>query len=158
MQPYQPPVQPVQPYQPPLQPYQPPVQPVVPVQPPVPPPAAPPDMLTLPGPVVFQAGRPAIDASCFPVLDAVALFLRQHPELVQVGVYVHTYEKKNARQNLELSLERAREVAAFITAQGVAKARILPKGFGDTQPQADPQNPGAGAKVDRVEFPILQKN
>jgi outer membrane protein OmpA-like peptidoglycan-associated protein len=88
-------------------------------------------------------------------LRNVAAVLQSHPEINQVQVEGHTDDKGNDEKNLTLSQKRAEAVVEFLVEQGIAPERLVPLGFGETQP-IDTNDTAAGRQKNRrVEFNIL---
>jgi outer membrane protein OmpA-like peptidoglycan-associated protein len=76
-------------------------------------------------------------------LSEFATALR-NPLLVEKRFLIegHTDAKGGHRYNLELSKRRAAAVVQFLTEQGVDKAHLFARGYGETKPRAtDPFNP-----------------
>lgn len=125
-------------------------------------PAAPPalailtrDQITLYRKVSFEEGllRPESHA----VLDAVAVVLKEHPEITSVRVESHTDDRMDVEYTLYLAGLRAQEVVKYLVKQGVAEERLFAAGYGGTRPLV----PGAGAEVweanDRIEFVVTAR-
>jgi outer membrane protein OmpA-like peptidoglycan-associated protein len=105
--------------------------------------------------VYFQTNRAVLRSRSFGVLRNVAAVLQSHPEINQVQVEGHTDDKGNDEKNLTLSQKRAEAVVEFLVEQGIAPERLVPLGFGETQP-IDTNDTAAGRQKNRrVEFNIL---
>ncbi|HEU0036125.1 MAG TPA: OmpA family protein [Kofleriaceae bacterium] len=109
-------------------------------------------------PVHFQANRATLMPTAYPVLDAVATTLRNHPDIVLVEIQGHTDELGDDAVNLALSERRAREVVRYLVAKGVDASRLTAAGYGETQPLDRAHVPSAWAKNRRVEFVILRRD
>ena len=70
------------------------------------------------------------------VIDTVAEVLKANPGL-WIEVQGHTDSTGTAKRNRQLSLERARAVAAALDLYGVEAKRLVPRGFDQDQPVAD---------------------
>jgi outer membrane protein OmpA-like peptidoglycan-associated protein len=71
------------------------------------------------------------------LLDEVAAVLNKHPEIKLVQIEGHTDSKLDTRYNQKLSEKRANAVRTYLVAQGIAKSRLVTKGFGETKPIGD---------------------
>ena len=80
-------------------------------------------------------------------LAEVVQLLRENPK-VSILISGHTDNVGGAKTNLLLSENRAKAVVAYLTAQGIAAARLSAKGFGDTQP-VKPNDSEAGKAMNR---------
>lgn len=70
------------------------------------------------------------------VLDKLAADLVEHSTL-RLEVQGHTDNQGSAELNRQLSQQRAEVVCLYLSAHGVAANRLLPKGYGGTQPIAN---------------------
>ncbi len=89
------------------------------------------------------------------VIDTVAEVLKANPDL-RVEVQGHTDSTGAAERNRQLSLERARSVAAALALYGVEPNRIVPRGFGPDQPVADNADEQGRQQNRRVELVRIQ--
>lgn len=91
-----------------------------------------------------------------PTLDEIAKLLRAQPTL-RLDVVGHTDNVGTAEYNRDLSLRRARSVAAALTAKyGVAAGRLHASGMGDSKPVADNAGEAGRARNRRVELVALK--
>ncbi|MDY7225555.1 OmpA family protein [Hyalangium rubrum] len=104
--------------------------------------------------VYFDTGKDIIQRRSHKLLDNVASILKSHPEIEKVRVEGHTDNKGNEAANLDLSQRRAEAVVKYLVSRGVARERLEPKGFGQTQPIADNVTERGRSKNRRVEFKI----
>lgn len=92
--------------------------------------------LTIPDNLVFNSGTTDINSSARYMLDKVSWFLNNGTH--KVIIEGHTDNVPVSRvflSNRELSLKRAIQVAHYLQVKsGIAAARIIPVGFGDTRP------------------------
>jgi OmpA-OmpF porin, OOP family len=105
-------------------------------------------------PIEFETGRAVIKPISFPILDEVLDLLKGRPTM-RIGVYGHTDSKGTPANNLRLSKERAAAVRNYLLGKGVAAARLVSEGFGQTKPVAPNETDEGRAKNRRVEFKIL---
>jgi outer membrane protein OmpA-like peptidoglycan-associated protein len=106
--------------------------------------------------VYFKLDRDVIQARSRRLLDNVAQVMASHPQLTRVRVEGHTDNQGDDAYNLGLSQRRADAVAAYLVAKGVARERLVPKGFGETQPIDTNTSRLGRAKNRRVVFVIVE--
>ena len=95
------------------------------------------------------------------VLDTLFDILKENPNIT-IELSAHTDSKGADKYNEELSQKRAESCTAYLTNEkGIAKERIVAKGYGKTMPVAPNTNPNGTdnpegrAKNRRTEFKIL---
>ncbi len=86
------------------------------------------------------------------VLDWLATFLKEHPELGTVFIEGHTDDQGTDQYNLDLSNRRAKAVVAALVARVVPAARLVAKGYGKTQPKIIGSDEASRAANRRVEI------
>jgi OmpA-OmpF porin, OOP family len=106
------------------------------------------------GAIYFRTGSAELEHSSDALLNSVADVANRCPS-VKIEVSGHTDSVGSAQANLELSVARAKSVAAFLTQRGVAPARITTAGFGDAHPVASNDTDAGRAKNRRIEFRVL---
>jgi outer membrane protein OmpA-like peptidoglycan-associated protein len=104
--------------------------------------------------VEFAPGTATLRTTSLATLDAVAATLLGNPSIELIEVQSHTRGVGDAAANLTLTEERAAAVVAYIVSAGVDASRVVPEGYGDTQPI----DHAASAKNERVSFLILQRS
>jgi len=87
--------------------------------------------------VFFAVNEATILAASFPELDAIADELRRSPEILKVEVQGHTDDVGTARSNERLSKKRADAVRRYLVSKGVAKQRLVARGYGEDRPALD---------------------
>ena len=92
------------------------------------------------------------------LLDEVAKALEGHPEIKQVSIEGHTDSRLGARHNQKLSVRRASSVRSYLITKGIAKDRLVAKGFGATQPVADNSTWKGRFQNRRVHLRITQRD
>ena len=109
------------------------------------------------GPIVFKSGKAELDAAkCEKTLKSIDGIIKQYPGF-KVQIEGHTDNKGKAPANLALSQKRAEAVVAWLTSHLQTPAeRMVPKGFGDTQPIADSKTDQGRAKNRRVDFSVTK--
>ena len=101
--------------------------------------------------ILFDVDRADLRPGSGEVLDTVAAVLKGNPGL-RIEVGGHTDSTGTAERNRQLSLERARAVAAALALYGVAANRLVPRGFGSDQPVADNASEEGRQQNRRVEL------
>ena len=84
-------------------------------------------------------------------------FMKTNPQLV-VEIGGHTDQQGTEKYNLNLSSRRADAVVQYLTAKGVAPARLRSRGYGATVPVAENSTETGRAQNRRTEFRILEVN
>jgi outer membrane protein OmpA-like peptidoglycan-associated protein len=97
-----------------------------------------------------------IDSASEPVLEQVAMLMRQHPEL-SVVIEAHTDDIGGRRYNLDLSQARALSVMDYLVEHEVLPSRMVPVGHGKNQPIASNKSEEGRAQNRRVEFRMVVK-
>ncbi len=108
--------------------------------------------------VFFDTNKATIKPVSFGVLDEVATVLNENLQITKIRVEGHTDSRGSDSYNLKLSQDRADSVRTYLVGKGVDPSRLLPVGFGETQPIQSNET-SAGRDVNRrVEFVILEVN
>jgi len=105
------------------------------------------DSLLALGVVEFNPASAQLTPQGRRVLDQVAPLLAASPGLL-CEIQGHTDSKGNPSANQALSLKRAVATKTYLVAKGIAPERLLPKGFGDTEPIAS-NTTAAGRQLNR---------
>lgn len=108
------------------------------------------------GAIYFKTGSAELDQASEPLLNSVA-DIANHCPAVKIDVAGHTDHVGDARHNQRLSERRARSVVDYLTAKGVAAARIQSAGYGDTKPVAANDTEENRAKNRRIEFKVKKE-
>jgi outer membrane protein OmpA-like peptidoglycan-associated protein len=108
---------------------------------------------------VIQGLRFAFDSSkiepqYYAELDQVATQLKGAPD-VQIRVDGHTDSVGTAEYNQALSERRAQSVSDYLSARGVARARMGIRGYGESQPIASNETEEGKAENRRVEIKVV---
>ena len=82
-------------------------------------------------------------------------FLKQYNTL-KIEVRGHTDDVGDAKDNMELSENRAKAVADFLTLHGIDISRVKYKGFGETMPIVSNKTAEGKAQNRRTEFVIIE--
>ncbi len=92
----------------------------------------------------------------YPILDDVVSILMSNPHFSRVQVEGHTDFIGGDAYNLRLSQRRADSVVNYLVGKGISRDRLIPIGYGESQPIADNNTAEGRAKNRRTEFTILQ--
>lgn len=84
--------------------------------------------------IKFEPGSASLNRSFVQHLDAVVELMQRYPEM-EIELMLHTDARGDAKANLALSEERAKNARAYLTYRGIAAERIQATGKGDTQPR-----------------------
>lgn len=106
--------------------------------------------------VQFETGKSRLKGPSQPPLEQALTFLAVNPT-VNVAVVGNTDSLGNPETNQKLSEERARIVADWLIAHGVAKGRLETFGNGDRSPVASNDTENGRAKNRRVVIAISKK-
>jgi outer membrane protein OmpA-like peptidoglycan-associated protein len=105
-------------------------------------------------PVLFKTDRARVRHAFRPDLDAIAAFLKAHPELGRCAVEGHTDGEGPEDWNAQLSLERAKAVVKYLVEKGVDATRLVAIGKGGALPWSSNQTEAGRAANRRVVFHI----
>lgn len=109
--------------------------------------------------VLFETGKAVIQKQSYPVLDAAAKLLSEHPELGRMRVDGHTDNTGAPSFNQDLSERRAKAVVDYLAKRDVARERLSARGFGMDRPITSNATAIGRARNRRVEFtPLDAKN
>jgi len=114
------------------------------------------DRIMLDERIRFEFDSDAIRRDSTAALRDVARLLREHPEIVRIEIRGHTDSQGPGDYNLQLSTERAQEVARFLTQNGVSPRRVSARGFGESRPLVRGSSERAHAANRRVEFIVIR--
>jgi outer membrane protein OmpA-like peptidoglycan-associated protein len=104
------------------------------------------------GKVHFETGSARIQKRSDPLLEQIAIMVKEHPEVGRIRIEGHTDNVGPPDINLRLSRERAESVRERLIALGVPRARLETQGFGESHPTAPNRTRAGRAKNRRVEF------
>jgi outer membrane protein OmpA-like peptidoglycan-associated protein len=108
-------------------------------------------ILNMPGNITFATNQSDVNASFYPVLNSVALVLKQY-EKTMIDIIGHTDSTGSMQLNMQLSQARAASVGAYLQSQGVQAVRIATQGMGPQYPIATNDTPEGRAQNRRVEL------
>ncbi len=108
--------------------------------------------------VHFDTNKAIIKKESYDLLNDVAAVLVRFPNITLVQIQGHTDDVGSDSYNLRLSEARAKSVGMYLVTQGVDPSRLVPKGYGESQPIEDGTSKEARAANRRVQFVILQQD
>lgn len=111
-------------------------------------------VVSAPCDVFFRIGSPDIAQEAYPALSQLAQSLKG--QTYKVGITGHTDTSGSPDDNRRLSYERARSVAAYLTAAGVPYKNLYVRGAGSREPKAD--NASAQGRADNRRVEIVLSN
>ena len=111
-------------------------------------------ILRMPSGITFPVDSYAIQPQFQQTLNEVAMTLATYNQ-TYIDVLGHTDSTGSDAYNQTLSVNRAQSVADYLSARGVARARIGVRGFGETQPIATNATEAGRAQNRRVEIKVV---
>ena len=112
--------------------------------------------LVIPEEALFSSGSSSLGPPGKKVLDSVARELKaMPPRQVLVAAFVDRGPKSKPKDDLTLTLDRAKRVTDYLVKQGVEAERIAAAGFGAADAIADNANEEARTRNRRVEIELL---
>jgi outer membrane protein OmpA-like peptidoglycan-associated protein len=108
----------------------------------------------MPSNITFDRDRSVVRREFYDVLQSVSLVLTEFDRSL-VTVEGHTDGDGSDGYNLELSQDRARAVADFLSDQGVDPRRLSVEGYGERRPVATNATAQGKALNRRVEIRIV---
>ena len=99
----------------------------------------------------FDTGKATIRPDSAGVLNEVLLLLQKEPEWYMM-VAGHTDNVGSDAINIQLSRQRAEAVAAWLTAKGIDRSRLVAAGFGSKKPLGENDSEEGRAKNRRVDL------
>jgi OmpA-OmpF porin, OOP family len=104
--------------------------------------------------IEFATGSAVILPRSRPILDTVALVMREMPD-AKVEVQGHTDNQGNELKNIKLSKDRAASVKAYLRKKGIDASRLKEEGYGSSKPIAGNATPDGRQKNRRINFQVL---
>lgn len=111
------------------------------------------DRIKIAKPIYYDTDKNTIRPESFPILDAVANVIIQHPEITLVYVEGHTDSQGNFEHNRKLSERRSEAVVAYLVTKGV-KTPMQSPGYGATAPMCFTPDDACLQLNRRVEFRV----
>ncbi len=104
----------------------------------------------------FKPGEKMIEPRYIPVLEDAVRFLKARPNMV-VEIQGHTDSVGDAKENRELSRQRAEAVRDYFITRGISPDRLIVKGYGELVPIGDNRTVLGRDMNRRVELRILSE-
>jgi len=105
--------------------------------------------------IYFDFNKATIRPESYPVLDSIAQLLKENPSII-VEVAGHTDERGSYEYNMKLSQARAEAVVNYLIKKGIDPRRLIPRGYGESQPIIPNAKTEAEHQMNRrVEFRII---
>ncbi len=105
--------------------------------------------------VYFETGSFRLKQESYKELNKLVSILKNNPKS-KVEISGHTDNTGNASANLNLSQNRAKSVYNYVISQGIPKAALQFKGYGQTKPVASNNTDEGRAQNRRTEFRVLE--
>ena len=113
------------------------------------------DKIEILEPVLFMGGESVLAAESLPVLDDVALLLRQNA--TRVRIEGHVADLGDPGRAMALSEQRAKAVRSYLVRRGIAPEMLSAVGKGSTVPIASNQTDRGREVNTRIEFMVEGK-
>jgi outer membrane protein OmpA-like peptidoglycan-associated protein len=104
--------------------------------------------------IYFDSGSANIKPESYPVLDSVAILLRDNPT-ARIQIAGHTDSDGSESSNQTLSERRAQSVYQYLVSKGIAGNRLTTVGYGESNPIAPNDSAANKARNRRIEFTVL---
>ena len=92
----------------------------------------------------------------YPVLDRITGIIKKY-SMLKLQIAVHTDNRGSAKNNKELTEERARAIRDYLASQGVIEERLEASGYGESRPIADNNTESGRQRNKRVEFIVITR-
>lgn len=106
--------------------------------------------------IQFEVDSAELKPESYATLETAAASLKLFP-LIRIHIDAHTDSIGTTEYNLPLSERRANAIRDYLIELGIDSARLIAKGYGESQPRADNDTEAGRALNRRVEF-RLQDN
>jgi outer membrane protein OmpA-like peptidoglycan-associated protein len=107
--------------------------------------------------VQFELNTAVLRPESDPVLTEVMRVLNENPDVELIEIQGHTDETGTEELNRRLGQERANSVLRWLVARGVARERLVAKGYGSERPLGDNSTDEGRQKNRRVEFQVVRR-
>ncbi|TMQ10865.1 MAG: OmpA family protein, partial [Deltaproteobacteria bacterium] len=112
---------------------------------------------TLPAPIEFKFDTAIMLPGAEVYLNQVLRVLQNHPEVTKLEIQGHTSSEGGAEYNLRLSNDRATAVFTWLVDHGIDPNRLVPRGYGLTQPLMPNDTEPHRQHNRRVQFRLLEQ-
>lgn len=107
--------------------------------------------LIMPGNITFASSKSSVQQDFYPVLNSVVTVLREYDKTI-VEVEGHTDSTGSWQYNMQLSQDRASQVAEYLRKGDIIEPRLIHIGKGPSIPIASNDTPQGRAQNRRVEI------
>lgn len=114
-------------------------------------------VVTLPAPIEFVFDTAIMLPGGEVYLQQVLTILQNHPEVLKLEIQGHTSSEGGHEYNMGLSNARARTVYTWLVDRGIDASRLVPRGYGLTQPLAPNDTEPNRQRNRRVQFRLLEQ-
>lgn len=114
-------------------------------------------VITLPAPIEFEFDTAIMLPGAEVYLVQVLKVLQEHPEVRRLEIQGHTSSEGGPEYNLRLSNARATTVFTWLVERGIEPSRLLPRGYGLTEPLMPNDSEPNRQRNRRVQFRLLEK-
>jgi outer membrane protein OmpA-like peptidoglycan-associated protein len=104
--------------------------------------------------IYFDSGSANIKPESYPVLDSVAILLRDNPS-ARIQIAGHTDSDGSTSSNQSLSERRAQSVFQYLVSKGIQGSRLTTIGYGEDRPVVANDSAANKARNRRIEFTVL---
>lgn len=105
--------------------------------------------------ILYNTSSADIEEKSKLILRGFAIYLNQNPSL-KLEIQGHTDDVGVPSENLELSINRAKNVMEYLISKGVSASRLTSQGFGQTKPKVANSSSENRAQNRRTDFVIKQ--
>ncbi len=106
--------------------------------------------------VYFDTDKATLRSESFPELDHVVELMKNNPTL-EIEISGHTDDIGSDSYNQKLSQNRANAVKKYVVSKEVSAAKIIAKGYGESQPEVANDSDENRQINRRVQFTVLKK-
>ena len=92
----------------------------------------------------------------YPVLDRITGIIKKY-SMLKLQIAVHTDNRGSAKNNKDLTEERARAIRDYLASQGVIEERLEATGYGESRPIANNNTESGRQQNKRVEFIVITR-
>lgn len=112
-------------------------------------------LLDMPGDVTFATDSAQVQSQFYGTLNQIAATLQEYPSSY-VDIYGHTDSRGTDAYNQSLSERRAQSVEDYLVSQGIRRARLEARGFGETRLKCSPETTASDYSCNRrVEIRVV---
>lgn len=104
--------------------------------------------------IYFDSGSANLKPESYPVIDSVAILLRDNPS-ARIQIAGHTDSDGSTASNQGLSERRAQSVHQYLVSKGIAGNRMTSIGYGEDRPVVANDSAANKARNRRIEFTVL---